>query len=116
MSNLSQSTQAKYARQWRAGNRQKRRLDTLVSDYTKVKFGNVYREAREFYIKLDRKYPKKRDLTKSNDYRRWRRAILNYESEPENCGDSSESEPENSTGNCENELERTARTNGENKR
>ena len=67
-----QSERAIKAREWRATQREKRRFDTLLSDYAKVKYQNVYKECTEFYRVLIKTYPKKHDLTKTKEYRRWK--------------------------------------------
>ena len=50
---LSQSKKAIQARQWRVIKRQKRRFNVVLSDFTKIKFGNVYREAKDFFESLN---------------------------------------------------------------
>ena len=67
-----QSERAIKAREWRATQREKRRFDTLLSDYAKVKYQDVYKECTEFYRVLNKTYPKKHDLTKTKEYRRWK--------------------------------------------
>ena len=74
---LSQTKRAIEAREWRITKREKRRFDTLLSSYTSVKYGNVYKECIEFYHSLNKKYPKKHDLTKTKEYKRWKNQTTN---------------------------------------
>ena len=83
MNILSQTKRAREARQWRANKREKRRFNVFLSDFTNVKFGNVYKECKDFFDFLNEKYPNKHDLTKTKDYKRWKNQLLNdSESEP----------------------------------
>ena len=85
MNILSQTKRAREARQWRANKREKRRFNVFLSDFTNIKFGNVYRECKDFFDSLNEKYPNKHDLTKTRDYKRWKSQLLNDsdgESEP----------------------------------
>ena len=85
MNILSQTKRAREARQWRANKREKRRFNVFLSDFTNVKFGNVYKECKDFFDSLNEKYPNKHDLTKTKDYKRWKNQLLNdsdSESEP----------------------------------
>ena len=86
---LSQTKRAIEAREWRIAKREKRRFNTLLSDYTSVKYRNVYKECIEFYQSLDRKYPKKHDLTKTKEYKRWK----NQPTNDDESSDDSETEP-----------------------
>ena len=86
MSSLSRTRRAIEAREWRATKREKRRFNMLLTDFTKVKFGNVYREGKDFFESLNGKYPTKHDLTKTKEYKRWKSNIINdteNEKEPE---------------------------------
>ena len=77
---LSQTKRAIEARKWRITKREKRRFNTLLSSYTHVKFGNVYRECMDFYRSLNKKYPEKHDLTKTREYKQWKKQVTNDES------------------------------------
>ena len=77
MNILSQTKRGREARQWRANKREKRRFNVFLSDFTNVKFGNVYKECKDFFDSLNEKYPNKHDLTKTKDYKRWKNQLLN---------------------------------------
>ena len=49
----------------------KARKSKLVSSYIETKYPAIYHEASEFYNDLVKHYPKKRDLTKTIDYKSW---------------------------------------------
>ena len=63
---------ATYAKQWRATRRQRRRFDTLASDYLSVKYSNIREEIHQLYESLNTKYPTKHDLTKTKEFRQWK--------------------------------------------
>ena len=86
---LSQSRRAVEARQWRIGLREKRRFNTLVSDFISVKYPDIYDESCQFYKSLNKRYPKKHNLTKTRECKRWKGEIVNDQS--------SESEEDNTT-------------------
>ena len=107
---LSQSKKAIQARQWRVIKRQKRRFNVVLSDFTKIKFGNVYREAKDLFESLNDKYPNKHDLTKTREYKLWKNNILNDDdtdgSEKESEDESaSEGEPQTAGGQSVNEKQ-----------
>ena len=92
--NLCQSERAIKAREWRARGREKRRFDTLLSNYTNVKHKDIYKKCTEFYRSLNRKYPKKHDLTKTKEYRRWKsQATWDLEISDDHNSSSDEAEP-----------------------
>ena len=103
--NLSQTKRAIEAREWRAVKREKRRFNILLSDYTSVKFGNVYRECRDFYESLNKKYPGKHDLTKTREYRRWKTQLLNGNS---SGSSDDETEPASASVRSDDETEQAS--------
>ena len=66
-----------YVRQWRVTERSRRRHNAFISDYVKIKFGNVYNEGVCFFNALNNLYPEKLDLRKTKEYRNWKQAIKN---------------------------------------
>ena len=91
---LSQSKKAIEARQWRAAKRERRRFNMIIAEFTKTKFGNVYREGKDLYNSLNAKYPTKHDLTKTNEFKQWKNDILDGDT----SGDDSEKESDSETG------------------
>ena len=73
---LSQTKRAINAREWRVGYREKRRFNTLLNGYISVKYEAIYKECREFYHSLNQIYPERNDLTKTKDYKRWKKHQL----------------------------------------
>ena len=47
----------------------------FVNDYVKTKYEAIYVEAATFYNNLNQKYPRKPDLRKAVEYRRWKNEI-----------------------------------------
>ena len=82
--NLSQSKRAIEAREWRVGYRQKRRFNSLLSDYVSVKYDDIYTECSKFYKSLDEANPETRDLTKTKAYKKWKNE---YIANKETCQD-----------------------------
>ena len=105
---LSQTKRAIEARKWRITKREKRRFNTLLSSYTHVKFGNVYRECMDFYRSLNKKYPEKHDLTKTREYKQWKKQVTNDESSDNETEPASTARQSTSDDN-ETELASTAR-------
>ena len=48
------------------------RKSMFLSQYIEHKYPNIYSEATEFFNALDRRYPLKRDLTKTVEYKAWK--------------------------------------------
>ena len=44
---------------------------TFISEYIKVKYNEIYKEADSFYHHLNKQYPNKRKLTTTNEYKVW---------------------------------------------
>ena len=87
MMKLSQSKRAIGAREWRVGNREKRRFNALLNGYVSNKYCSIYNECREFYNSLNKEYPERHDLTKTKTFKRWRSrqcAAQNDESDEDN--------------------------------
>ena len=57
----------------------KRRLSGFVNDYVRTKHQKIYGECNLFYQSLCEKYLGKYDLTKSKEYKRWKRQVTNEE-------------------------------------
>ena len=76
---LSQSKRAISARLWRVGRREKRRLSAFVNEYVRIKYGNIYNECNQFYRTLCEKYPGKSDLTKSKEFKKWKKEATDEE-------------------------------------
>ena len=72
-----------YVRQWRVGERIRRRTNNFITDYVKTKFTNVYHEALCFYDALNEMYPEKSDLRKTKEYRNWEKSVKATNSNPE---------------------------------
>ena len=68
-------TKKLYVRNWRVGERARRRTNCFVTDYVKQKFNNIYCEALCFYDGLNKLYPKKYDLRKTQEYRKWKEIV-----------------------------------------
>ena len=64
-----------YVRQWRVTERGRRRHNSFISDYIKVKFENIYHEALCFFNALNEMYPEKLDLRKTREYRNWKQSV-----------------------------------------
>ena len=64
-----------YVKTWQVTERVRRRTNHFVTNYVKHKFGTVYSEAVCFYDALEKKYPNKRDLCKTSEYRQWKESV-----------------------------------------
>ena len=87
---LSQTKRAIRAREWRTGLREKRRFNTLISDFISVKYPDIYDEAWQFYNSLNKRHSQKHNLTKTKEYKRWKSEIVNNqtsESEDDNAAE-----------------------------
>ena len=73
---FSQTKRAINARERRVEIREERRFNTLLSDYMKVKYKDIYDECRQMYNSLNGKYPEKHNLTKTKDYKTWKKQTL----------------------------------------
>ena len=73
---LSQSRRAINERRRRVNQRKKRRRCVFVHDYIRTKYAEIYNETNRFYQNLCDKHPEKADLTRSKEYREWKRKLL----------------------------------------
>ena len=62
-------------KQQRRENTSKKRQDQFITDYVYHKYGAIYNEAAQFYNILNQRYPKKYDLRKNEEYRKWKRQL-----------------------------------------
>ena len=76
---LSQTKRAISARESRVKGREKRRFNAILNDYVHTKYNNVYSEAREMYKSLNEKYPAKHNLTKTKEWKLWKRNMRTTE-------------------------------------
>ena len=53
----------------------KTRQDSLISEYIRVKYANIYVEAAQFYNSINRKYATKHDLRRTQEFRVWKAGI-----------------------------------------
>ena len=67
-------------RQSRARHTEIHKRSTFIAEYIHVKYRHIYEEANGFYSKLAKKYPLKRKLTTSNEYKVWKSEIKNTDS------------------------------------
>ena len=50
----------------------KRRFNDLLSEYTNIKYKNVFIECKELYESLNKAHPNKHDLTKTTEFKSWK--------------------------------------------
>ena len=62
-------------KQQRRENTTKKRQDQFITDYVYHKYGAIYNEAAQFYNILNQRYPKKYDLRKNEEYRKWKKQV-----------------------------------------
>ena len=65
----SQTKRAIQARKWRISAREKRRLNTIVTEYVKVKHKEVYEECVNLYDNIVENYSENQNLTKTKEFR-----------------------------------------------
>ena len=65
----SQSKRAIEGRKWRVEARQKRKLNTVVTEYVKLKHKLIYEKCSNFYDSIIEKYPQNQNLTKTFEFR-----------------------------------------------
>ena len=58
--------------------------NSFVTEYVKVKFGNLYNEANCFFKALTAIHPEKLDVKKTKEFKEWKKSIMNAEN-PEAC-------------------------------
>ena len=64
-----------YVKEWRVHERVRRRKNHFVASYVKHKFFNDYSEAICLYDALEKKYPQKRDLCKTEEFLNWKESV-----------------------------------------
>ena len=69
--------QKAYSVKWRKIERGRKRHNTFIVEYTKLKFWNVYNEANCFFTALDSLYPEKLDLRRTKEFKDWKKAVTN---------------------------------------
>ena len=67
-----------YVKKWRQTVRRQRRASNFVEEYVREKYGNIYDEAMSLYKTLDAAYPRKNDLRKTNEFRKWKKGLKNH--------------------------------------
>ena len=61
--------------EWRRAQTAKVREERVITGYIETKYPKIYAEAAAFYNRLNKKYPSKCDLRKTNDYHVWKTTI-----------------------------------------
>ena len=79
--NLSQSKKAINERRRRLNDREKRRHNVFVHDYICTKYREIYNECNIFYQELRKQYPKKLNLIKTYQYKKWKRQLTTGEAD-----------------------------------
>ena len=67
---------ALYKNEKRRENRSKVRQALLVSEYVFYKYFDIYQEAAELYNEINRIYPRKSDLRRTEEFRVWRNNVM----------------------------------------
>ena len=70
---------AAYARKWREIERDRRWHNTIITEYVKTKFWNIYHEANCFCNAINALHPRKHDLRKTPEFKKWKSSIMNTE-------------------------------------
>ena len=65
-----------YKRNWRQIEKQRKRTNSFIVEYTRIKFPYVHNEAINFYSALKQLYPDK-DAKKTKEFKAWKEAIIN---------------------------------------
>ena len=68
-----------YKRKWRQAEKKRKWFNAFITEYTRVKFDNIYNEASCFYNALREMYPDKIDVKKTKEYRSWQKSLENQE-------------------------------------
>ena len=69
--------QKAYKKRWRALEKYRKRQNGFITEYTRVKFGNVYNEANSFFNALNAIHPQKLNLRRTKEFKGWKEAIKN---------------------------------------
>ena len=62
-----------YVKAWRLSKKLKHRQSVFVQEYVEEKYQSIHVEAVNFYNMLNGVYPKKNDLRKTKEFRRWKK-------------------------------------------
>ena len=73
-----------YKRKWRQIEKRRKRCNAFITEYTRLKFGNVYNEAVCFYNALEQMYPDKVYVKKTKEFKTWKEALINTENPESN--------------------------------
>ena len=65
----SNSRRAIEGRKWRVSARQKRRLNTIVTEYVRLKHETIYEECLNLYNSIKKNYSENQNLTKTEEFR-----------------------------------------------
>ena len=65
----SQTKRAIQARKWRVSAREKRRLNTIVTEYVRLKHNEIYEECLNLYDSIAESYSENQNLTKTKEFR-----------------------------------------------
>ena len=68
-----------YKKRWRVIEKKRKHHNSFVTEYVKVKFGNVYNEANCFFNALTSIHPEKLDVKKTKEFKEWKKSIMNTE-------------------------------------
>ena len=71
-----------YKRKWRQIEKKKKWFNSFITEYTRLKFGNVYNEAACFYNALEQLYPDK-NVKKTKEFISWKKALAENANNPE---------------------------------
>ena len=69
---MATKDKAQYSRKWRIQRRQNRRFEIFGMEYLLVKYPAIHTEIGLFYDKLNNKYPRKNNLTKTYEFKAWK--------------------------------------------
>ena len=67
---------ASYKNEKRRENRSKVRQALLINDYVFYKYSAIYQEAAELYNKINKIYPQKPDLRRTDEFRVWKNNVV----------------------------------------
>ena len=67
-----QTNQYIYKKRIRQANNSRKRQALFIAEYVQTKYNDIYIEAAELYNHINQIYPKKPDLTRSDEFRNWK--------------------------------------------
>ena len=76
------SSRMVYKRKWRQIEKKRKWFNSFITEYTRLKFGNVYNEAACFYNALQQLYPDKK-VIKTKEFISWKKALAENANNPE---------------------------------